>query len=96
MLLDSFYEQLTQSTAQPIRPDISRSVFNATAANMTSGFKLGNATSLRRDARLRENEGETRRQIERLLLRLDFNEEFTRARKREGRDQGILKQGGLA
>ncbi|VDC01939.1 unnamed protein product [Peniophora sp. CBMAI 1063] len=77
-LLDSFYEQLTQSTAQPIRPDISRSVFNATAANMTSAFKIGNTTTMRRDARLRENEGETRRQIERLLLRLDFNEEFTR------------------
>ncbi|KZV76942.1 gamma-tubulin ring complex protein [Peniophora sp. CONT] len=95
-LMDAFYEQLTQSTAQPIRPDISRSVFNATAANMTSAFKTGNTTTMRRDARLRENEGETRRQIERLLLRLDFNEEFTRARKREGREQGILKQGGLA
>ena len=38
-------------------------------------------------------DGEARRHVERLLLRLDFNGEFSRGRRRQTSD--ILKEGGL-
>lgn len=43
-----------------------------------------------------EGDGEVRRHIERLLLRLDFNGSFSKAKlRRPDEEDGILRQGGL-
>ncbi|KAH9081738.1 Spc98 family-domain-containing protein [Lactarius deliciosus] len=64
-LLDTFYEQLAQSTSQ-----------QATIHNV-SMFAPGTRT---KEGKRSDKIGEMRRHIERLLLRLDFNEEFSRPR----------------
>ena len=78
-LLQSFYEQLTLSTSQQpfvANADASRSVLiNVSTANI-SGFH----TFIKR--RRGGGDGEVRRHVERLLLRLDFSGEFSRPRKR--------------
>ncbi|KAH9913330.1 gamma-tubulin ring complex protein [Epithele typhae] len=87
-LLDAFYEQLSLST---------------TLQPMASTTGVGFHTFLRaRRGRRLEGDEEVRRHVERLLLRLDFNGQFSkpRARKRGqgtvGGEEDILKQGGLA
>lgn len=55
-------------------------------------------TSFRSKTKGSEGEGETRRLIERLLLRLDFNGGFSKPRAREILDlpggEAVLKRGG--
>lgn len=56
--------------------------------------------SIRGKGRKSEHDGETRRSIERLLLRLDFNRKFSKPRFGENFEQiessSILREGGLA
>ncbi|KAI0049254.1 hypothetical protein FA95DRAFT_1604512 [Auriscalpium vulgare] len=97
-LLESFYEQLSSSTSQPLtaRADASKSaVFNSTL----NASVFGHTHSIRaKDGRRSDIAGEVRKHVERLLLRLDFNGEFSRPRKTKSGDIGgnILKEGGLA
>lgn len=96
-LLETFYEQLSLSTSQQTfsgRGDASKSVLSTTIN--ASLFAQQTSTRLK-DKRL-EGEGEVRRHVERLLLRLDFNGEFTKrkvAATKESRED-ILPLGGLA
>jgi len=75
----SFYEQLTLSTSQQpfaASADASKSVLiNMSTANI-SGFH----SFIKR--RRGKGDGEVRRHVERLLLRLDFSGEFSRPRNR--------------
>ncbi|KAI0828947.1 gamma-tubulin ring complex protein [Trametes gibbosa] len=102
-LLEAFYEQLSLSTTlQPFSAaaDATKSAIlpNTSMAN-TTGFHT--FVRPRRGKRL-EGDEEVRRHVERLLLRLDFNGEFShprrqrRAGKWESESENILKQGGLA
>ena len=43
-----------------------------------------------------ERDGDVRRHVERLLLRLDFNGGFSNGNRREKEGVEILKEGGLA
>ncbi|EPQ60352.1 hypothetical protein GLOTRDRAFT_113017 [Gloeophyllum trabeum ATCC 11539] len=101
-LLESFYEQLSTSTSkQPfnVTGDASKSILmNKSVAN-TTGFH----TTFVRPRAGRGNadgDGDVRRHVERLLLRLDFNGGFSgpRIRQRTAANdaEDILKQGGLA
>ncbi|KDQ63214.1 hypothetical protein JAAARDRAFT_371232 [Jaapia argillacea MUCL 33604] len=97
-LLESFYEQLSLSTSrQPFTAtaDASKSMlFHANGLNV-SGL---HATFMRsRGAKGLENDGEARRHVERLLLRLDFNGGFSKTGIGRGvmDADDILKQGGL-
>ncbi|KAJ3563587.1 hypothetical protein NP233_g8848 [Leucocoprinus birnbaumii] len=91
--LQSFYEQLTVSTSQqPFSGgvDASKSILiNASIANQSlAQGALKNIGSA---------EAEARRHVERLLLRLDFNGEFSTPKSipiREG-DEEILVEGGI-
>ena len=79
-LLDTFHEQLTQSTSQQTlagRADASKSGFLNSTIHNISVYTPGMRT---KDGRRSDKIGEMRRHIERLLLRLDFNEEFSRPR----------------
>ncbi|KAH7916487.1 Spc98 family-domain-containing protein [Hygrophoropsis aurantiaca] len=81
ILFDNFYEQLSLSTSrQPFTAtgDASKSILmNSTFAN-ASTFQR---TSIRqRAAKGYEGDGEVRRHVERLLLRLDFNGAFSKPR----------------
>lgn len=87
-LLESFYEQLTASTSQqPFSSgmDTSKSMFlpgaNQTTANMSRNSKGVEGTD------------DSRRHVERLLLRLDFNGGLSKARRKIS--GGILAEGGL-
>jgi len=78
-LLQSFYEQLTLSTSQQpfaTNADASKSVLIGMSTANISGFH----TFIKR--RRGKGDGEVRRHVERLLLRLDFSGEFSRPRKR--------------
>ena len=79
-LLQSFYEQLTLSTSQQpfaANADASKSVLIGMSTANISGFH----TFIKR--RRGKGDGEVRRHVERLLLRLDFSGEFSRPRKRK-------------
>lgn len=94
-LLETFYEQLSLSTSQQTfsgRGDASRSVLSTTLN--ASLFAQQTSTRLK-DKRL-EGEGEVRRHLERLLLRLDFNGEFSKRKVAASNREDILRQGGLA
>ncbi|KAI1793171.1 gamma-tubulin ring complex protein [Ganoderma leucocontextum] len=105
-LLDVFYEQLLLSTTlQPFSAaaDATKSVlYNASMTN-TTGFGFHTFVRMRRGKRL-DGDEEVRRHVERLLLRLDFNGQFSKPsfRRRGTRktascaQEDILKQGGLA
>lgn len=90
--MESFYEQVTQSLSQPISTttDASKSVFIGTSM-------VGQTTqNISRTTRGLEVE-QSRRHVERLLLRLDFNGELSKGRKGlSGVERGILAEGGLA
>ncbi|THH06731.1 hypothetical protein EW145_g3881 [Phellinidium pouzarii] len=96
-LLETFYEQLSLATSQPLSVgDGSKSIFmNATVANFSTSLPIPR----RAKSKMLEREGETRRHIERLLLRLDFNRMFSKPRLGEivGSTEGlgILGEGGL-
>ncbi|EJF67192.1 gamma-tubulin ring complex protein [Dichomitus squalens LYAD-421 SS1] len=105
-LLDAFYEQLSLSTTlQPFSATIDATksmLYNASMTN-TTGFGFHTFVRTRRGKRL-EGDEEVRRHVERLLLRLDFNGQFSKpsARRHGTRStapagqEDILKQGGLA
>ncbi|KAI0073125.1 gamma-tubulin ring complex protein [Panus rudis PR-1116 ss-1] len=100
-LLESFYEQLSLSTTQQpfsAATDASKSIVYNMSAATTAGV-TGFQTFIRskRGKRL-EGDEEVRRHVERLLLRLDFNGEFSKNRvgrttRRAGGE--ILKEVGL-
>ncbi|KAI0308895.1 Spc98 family-domain-containing protein, partial [Amylostereum chailletii] len=99
-LLESFYEQLVLSTSQQHfsgRGDASKSVLMNNTVN-ASVFAHTQTSIRTREGRRLEGDGEARRHIERLLLRLDFNGGFTKANPSKGAGSGedILRQGGLA
>jgi gamma-tubulin complex component 4 len=96
--LESFYEQLSLSTSQQpfsATSDASKSILlNVSIANASSFHH----TVVRPKGI--EGDGEVRRHVERLLLRLDFNGGFSNAGlgglgKGNDRDDQILRQGGL-
>lgn len=107
-LLASFYEQLTSSMSQQSQmsgADVSRSMMqhNRSVVEALSGFQttfMAGKNGLRK----LDNEGDVRRTMERLLLRMDFNSGFSKPRTsgqtsvpagaKGGRS--ILKEGGLA
>jgi gamma-tubulin complex component 4 len=96
-LLEAFYEQLSLSTSQqPFGAvDASRSMLNASMANGTTFHHIFIRP---KGAKGFESDGEVRRHVERLLLRLDFNGGFSNAeRRRPGPSdaEDILKEGGL-
>ncbi|KAF8167600.1 gamma-tubulin ring complex protein [Crassisporium funariophilum] len=95
-LLESFYEQLTISMSQQpfsTTVDVSKSAFiGASMVNQTTH-------NLSRTARgIDSDTDHSRRHVERLLLRLDFNGELSKPRKSKGGGQtmDILAEGGLA
>jgi hypothetical protein len=68
---------------------------NASIANASS---FHHTFIRRKGAKGLEGNGEVRRHIERLLLRLDFNGGFSKAKLQKDRpadEEDILKQGGL-
>ncbi|CAK5264956.1 unnamed protein product, partial [Mycena citricolor] len=91
-LLESFYEQLSMSTSQQ--------AFTATGTDATKSVLLNssmaNQTMFNASKALKGPDGGVRRHVERLLLRLDFNKEFSKGRRRRQLKQGILAEGGLA
>jgi hypothetical protein len=97
-LLEAFYEQLVLSTSQqPFTAvnDASKSILmNASIANASS---FHHTFIRRKGAKGLEGDGEVRRHIERLLLRLDFNGGFSKVKHQKDRpdEDEILKQGGL-
>ncbi|KAI0697590.1 hypothetical protein BC835DRAFT_1337818 [Cytidiella melzeri] len=99
-LLETFYEQLSSSTTQQpftTTGDASKSMlYNMTTMNASG---LNTFARTKRGKKLAGDE-EVRRHVERLLLRLDFNGEFsthrvTRRARHEGVGEEILKEGGL-
>lgn len=98
-LLEAFYEQLSLSTSQqPFTAvnDASKSIL--VNASIASAFSFHHTFVRPKGAKGLEGAGEVRRHIERLLLRLDFNGWFSKAKlKKDKQSEGenILKQGGL-
>ncbi|KAI0714984.1 gamma-tubulin ring complex protein [Earliella scabrosa] len=101
-------DELSQSTTlQPFSAtaDATKSVLYNASAMMgnTTGFGFHTFVRTRRGKRL-EGDEEVRRHVERLLLRLDFNGQFSHPQVRrrgaqepaDAAEQDILKQGGLA
>ncbi|CAG7853966.1 Spindle pole body component {ECO:0000256/RuleBase:RU363050} [Serendipita indica DSM 11827] len=91
-LFETFYEQLTAASTTQVQ------------ANMTAEMTLNNISSmihpsmfLAADRKKREREGDVRRHIERLLLRLDFNGALSKwkADIEAAFEGGILKGAGL-
>ncbi|KDQ15723.1 hypothetical protein BOTBODRAFT_158048 [Botryobasidium botryosum FD-172 SS1] len=99
-LLESFYEALSLSTSQPLSStaDASSAMLNISTTNTTTLQSLfrPRGKGKRSDT---EADGEARRHIEHLLLRLDFNAAFseptTLTTSAPMSGEGILKQGGL-
>ncbi|KIJ22052.1 hypothetical protein PAXINDRAFT_174014 [Paxillus involutus ATCC 200175] len=91
ILFDSFYEQLSLSTSQQpfiATGDVSKSILmNATMANHT----IFQRTFVR--GKGFEGDGEVRRHVERLLLRLDFNGSFSTPRATHRDREDILGEG---
>ena len=65
---------------------------NASIANASS---FQHTFIRRKDVKGLEGDGEVRRHIERLLLKLDFNENFSKKAVKEPEAGEILKLGGL-
>ncbi|KAH8099321.1 gamma-tubulin ring complex protein [Cristinia sonorae] len=93
-LLEAFYEQLSESTTQ--QPFSATDASKSMLYNMSTASASGFHTFVRpkRGKRL-EGDEEVRRHVERLLLRLDFNGEFSKQRigrkRRERGEEEILK-----
>ncbi|KAF8528023.1 gamma-tubulin ring complex protein [Hysterangium stoloniferum] len=96
-LLEEFYEQLSLLISQPLTAGGDSStrsfVMNATVATFHSQIRTKDATG-----EASEEYEETRRHVERLLLRLDFSGRFSRPRSEAGRSStgDILREGGFA
>jgi gamma-tubulin complex component 4 len=89
-LLETFYEQLSAASSSQVQANVSAEI----TMNMSSMLPA----ALNLDRKRREGEGEVRRYIERLLLRLDFNGALSkwRADIEMAVSEGILKEAGLA
>ncbi|KAF9535687.1 Spc98 family-domain-containing protein [Crepidotus variabilis] len=94
-LMELFYEQLTQSMSQPFSTTV-----DASKSGFLGGVSMINQTTHTFSKTAKAIEGEmdqSRRHVERLLLRLDFNGELSRPRSSKGKGGGdILAEGGLA
>ena len=103
-LLESFYEQLSLSTTLQSfggAADASKSMMYNMTTNASLAFHSTTKTFMKSKRNGKGSEEEARRHVERLLLRLDFNGQFSThrvgSRARTGGDgEGILKEGGLA
>lgn len=88
--LEAFYEALTQSMSQPFSTTVDASKSAYIGASMVLNQTRAHNFSRTRGA---ESElGQSRRHVERLLLRLDFNGELSKPRKgvRGGVENDIL------
>jgi len=93
-LLESFYEQLSLSTSQqPFSASTNSSILNMSIASASVHHTFLRPKGVKR----LEGDGEVRRHVERLLLRLDFNGGFSKPRTRKASkdEEDILKGGGL-
>ena len=96
----SFYEHLSQTNRSATLlsgPEASIMINATTGMNTMRANATANTTGIRKrpDA---EAEGEVRRNIEHLLLRLDFNSAFSQPVSKTMRfvdREGILREGGL-
>ncbi|GJJ09549.1 hypothetical protein Clacol_003772 [Clathrus columnatus] len=92
--LEMFYEQLLALISQPftIAGDASmRSFLNVTSLTLQSFVRTKGLKG-----EFSNSSEETRRHVERLLLRLDFNGKFSNLRGKEtSKTQDILKEGGI-
>ena len=99
-MLETFHEQLSSTTSQSFNvTDASKTMLmNATVVGNFSNSIRYSVSMRAKGARI-ERYGETRRHLERLLLRLDFNRMFSRPGYRESilptESLAILKEGGL-
>ncbi|KAF4622868.1 hypothetical protein D9613_002252 [Agrocybe pediades] len=89
--LETFYENLTQSMTQPLSTTV-----DASKSGMLGTSMMNQTTNnFSKTARVLDGEvDQSRRHVERLLLRLDFNGELSKQRK--SRTMDILAEGGLA
>lgn len=97
-LLETFYEQLSLMVSQPfiLGGDVSTRSFMMSTASMTFQ-SLARPKGIKADSY--DGFGETRRHVERLLLRLDFSGGFSKPQSTSVNAQNtdeILRQGGLA
>ncbi|PPQ99559.1 hypothetical protein CVT24_005345 [Panaeolus cyanescens] len=93
-LLESFYEQLTLSMSQPFSGTVDASksgIIGLSMMNQTTQNISKTARGIEKDT------DHSRRHVERLLLRLDFNGELSKPRKSRigGETTSILAEGGL-
>jgi hypothetical protein len=96
-LLEQFYEQLSLSTThQPFSAatDASKSILHTVSMANASSFHYTLVQP--KGTKGMERDGDVRRHVERLLLRLDFNGVFSNGKKRGREGVEILKEGGLA
>ncbi|KAJ3511390.1 hypothetical protein NLJ89_g4126 [Agrocybe chaxingu] len=87
-LLESFYEQLTQSMSQPFSTAV-----DASKSGLIGGLSMMNQTTHNLSRTAKAIDGETdhsRRHVERLLLKLDFNGELSKPRKSRKAGEDIL------
>ena len=82
--METFYEQLSAASSSQVQANVTAEMTMNMSSVLPSAFNM--------DRKRREGEGEVRRHIERLLLRLDFNGALSKWRA----DEGILKSAGLA
>jgi hypothetical protein len=81
-LLESFFEQLTLSISQPL----SATTLDGSKSAFLGGVSMINQTALNVSKTAKGLDGEmeqNRRHVERLLLRLDFNGELSKPRKKK-------------
>lgn len=88
-LLETFYEQLSAASSSQVQAGVSAEI------SMNISSMLPSALALERNRR--EGEGDVRRHVERLLLRLDFNGALSKwkAEIETAVSEGILKEAGL-
>ncbi|KIM32251.1 hypothetical protein M408DRAFT_326880 [Serendipita vermifera MAFF 305830] len=89
-LMETFYEQLSAASSSQVQANVTAEITMNMSSMLPSAFNL--------DRKRREGEGEVRRHIERLLLRLDFNGALSKwkADIEMAASEGILKSAGLA
>lgn len=88
--METFYEQLSAASSSQVQANVTAEITMNMSSMLPTAFNM--------DRKRREGEGEVRRHIERLLLRLDFNGALSkwRADIETAASEGILKSAGLA